>query len=432
MENRYHSVRLDVSRCRGCTNCLKHCPTEAIRIRDGRAHIIDEKCIDCGECIRICSFHAKVAVVDPLESIKRFKYAIALPAPTLYGQFRGLKQPELVLEALKQVGFDDVFEVARGADVVTKAIRERMKKGDYPTPLISSACPAVVRLIQVRFPSLLPNVVDIRQPMEVAASMARREFCRKHGCAPEDVGCFFITPCPAKMTAIRRPIGQIKSEMDGAVSVMEMYGLLLPHIKKMQADPDFHLATRYGIAWASSNGEANAVCPEDSLSVDGIPNVIRVLEEVENNKLTDLKYLEGNACMGGCVGGPLTFENNYVAKNTIQTMAHALPPTHPDEDVPPSALNKYPIRNDRPFEPNDTLKLDDNIIFAMQKIQRIHELMEKLPGYDCGSCGSPTCETFAEDIVNGQCREMDCIHLMKAEIQRMAQEMVDLAQTKRE
>ena len=100
--------------------------------------------------------------------------------------------------------------------------------------------------------------------------------------------------------------------------------------------------------------------------------------------------------------------------------------------MPPSALNKYPIRNDRPFEPNDTLKLDDNIIVAMQKIQRIHELMEKLPGYDCGSCGSPTCETFAEDIVNGQCREMDCIHLMKAEIQRMAQEMVDLAQTKRE
>ena len=56
---RYHSVRLDKTRCKGCTNCLKHCPTEAIRVRNGRAHIIDERCIDCGECIRIWSLPSR-------------------------------------------------------------------------------------------------------------------------------------------------------------------------------------------------------------------------------------------------------------------------------------------------------------------------------------------------------------------------------------
>ena len=431
-ERRYHSVRLDKERCKGCTNCLNHCPTEAIRVRGGRAHILDNLCIDCGECIRICEYHAKVAFTDALSNIKAYKYSIALPAPSLYGQFRGMTRPEFVLEALLRIGFDDVFEVARGADVVTRAIRERLREPNLPKPMISSACPAVVRLIQVRFPDLLDQVIDIRQPMEVAASIARREFCKKHDCQPEDVGCFFITPCPAKMTAIRTPLGQHESELNGAISMMELYGLLLPHIQEMMSDPDFVPATRYGVAWATSDGEANAVCPGNSLAVDGIPNVIRVLEEVENEKLTDLDYLEGNACMGGCVGGALTFENNYVAKNAIKKMVSQMPDVHPDQDVPISMLNKYPTRNDMPFLPNPAVKLDDNLAEAMRKMKRMNEILERLPGYDCGSCGSPTCATFAEDIVRGFAVELDCIHLMRNKIQNMAQQMLELAQTKRE
>jgi len=432
-DQRFHSVRLDKDKCKGCTNCLKRCPTEAIRVRGGRAHIIDERCIDCGECIRVCEYHAKYAQTDPLATINRFKYKIALPAPSLYGQFKKLASASQILEGLLHMGFDDVFEVAAGADIVTRAIRERMRNiTPDQLPLISSACPAITRLIQVRFPTLIPHIVDTRQPMEVAAMVAKREFCQKRGVPESEVGCFFITPCAAKMTAIRNPIGQERSAVDGAISMLEIYGLLAGHLKNYPSELNLSKATSYGIGWANNGGEATAVCPENSMAVDGIENVIHVLEEIENNKLHDLVFFEGAACTGGCVGGPLTFENGYIARGAIRALMKTSDLHHPDETVKASYLTKYPLQATRKITPNSVMKLDDDIAEAMRKMEQMEEIVKSLPGYDCGSCGSPTCRTFAEDIVRGHANKMDCIHILKDQLKIMAQKMVLLAKTTRE
>ena len=93
-----HSVCLEVEKCNGCTTCLKHCPTEAIRIKDGHAVINQERCIDCGECIRVCPNKAKKAVCSKLDAMDGFKWKIALPAPTLYGQFDNLDDVDYVLD----------------------------------------------------------------------------------------------------------------------------------------------------------------------------------------------------------------------------------------------------------------------------------------------------------------------------------------------
>ena len=108
-----HSVVLELKRCRGCTTCIKCCPTEAIRVRDGKAHILAERCIDCGECIRICPHHAKKPLYDPLTILDDFKYTIALPPPSLYGQYNNLEEQDVVLAALLDMGFDDVYEWQR-------------------------------------------------------------------------------------------------------------------------------------------------------------------------------------------------------------------------------------------------------------------------------------------------------------------------------
>lgn len=432
-EKRFHSVRLDKERCKGCTNCLKRCPTEAIRVRGGRAHIIDELCIDCGECIRICDYHAKYALTDPLVSTNKFKHIIALPAPSLYGQFKNLASPSQIRNGLIRMGFDEVFEVAEGADIVTRAIRERMHgmtPEDYP--IISSACPVIVRLIRIRFPELLPHIIDVKQPMEVAGMVAKREFSRKYNLPEEEIGCFFITPCAAKMTSIRNPMRHEKSSLDGAISMLEIYGPLVNQIKQCPPEPDYQGASKYGIGWAVSGGESYAVSPEQSLSVDGIENVIRVLEAIENGSLKDLVFFEGSACTGGCVGGPLTFENNYLAKRTIRNLLKKSPNIHPDEKVSSSYMSKYPLLTDKKLTPNGAMKLDEDIVEAMKKMEKLEEIARSLPGYDCGSCGSPTCRAFAEDIVRGYATKLDCIHVMKEQLKIMAQQMVTLAQMTRE
>ena len=146
-----HSVSLDLDKCKGCTHCLRRCPTEAIRIRDGHAVINAIQCIDCGECIRVCPYKAKRAICDSLEDLDRSKYLIALPAPSLFGQFINVTDVDYVLQGLLDMGFNDVFEVSRCAEIITEYTRRYMKRKDIPRPAISSACPVVVRLITIRF-----------------------------------------------------------------------------------------------------------------------------------------------------------------------------------------------------------------------------------------------------------------------------------------
>ena len=174
MTGYFHSVRLDRENCKGCVNCIKRCPTEAIRVRHGKAEIIEEKCIDCGECIRACPNKAKYVETDSLDLLHSYEYKIALPPPSLYGQFRAPTTPDQVLKALVDFGFDDVFEVAVGAEVVAAETKRLFQEGKLRGPVISSACPAVVRLIQVRFPGLTSRILPLAPPSEVAAHLARR------------------------------------------------------------------------------------------------------------------------------------------------------------------------------------------------------------------------------------------------------------------
>jgi iron only hydrogenase large subunit-like protein len=171
---------LDVSRCTGCTTCLKHCPTEAIRIHDGHAQINTNRCIDCGVCIRICQNKAKKATYSKLDQVMKHKWKVALPAPALYGQFEELEDVDYVLQGLLDIGFDDVVEVAQAAELVSAYTRLYLKNEGIPKPIISSACPVVLRLISLRYPTLRDHIMQLLPPVEIAAKMAREKAKREH------------------------------------------------------------------------------------------------------------------------------------------------------------------------------------------------------------------------------------------------------------
>ncbi len=405
-ENFFHSVRLDEEKCKGCTNCIKHCPTGAIRVRQGKAYIISERCIDCGECIRICPSHAKYAEKYPFNEILEYKYRIALPAPTLYGQFNNLDDTDYVLTALKKMGFDDVYEVSQAAEFISEATRLALQEPNRPRPVISSACPAVVRLIRVRFPNLIPNVLDINAPMEEAARLAREKAMKETGLKNKDIGVFFISPCTAKITAIKQPICNIRSYVNGVFGIKDIYPVLLQQMDKLESTESLKNSGIIGVSWASSGGEASAVLTDRYLAADGIENVIKVLEELEDEKLNDLDFIELNACPGGCVGGPLTVENPYVAKARLQRLRKYMPVAcnHLNTGEVPEA-----VKWQRPLEPVSVMRLADNVREAMVKMKELNELEKALPGLDCGTCGAPSCRDLAEDIVRGKASIEDCV-----------------------
>lgn len=414
MSTVFHSVSLNKDKCLGCMNCIKRCPTQAIRVRRGKATIISERCIDCGECIRICPHHAKTAMSDPLSDIEAYKYKIALPAPSLYGQFNNLEDVNYVLTALLELGFDSVFEVAKGAEIVSDATRKMLKTQNLLKPVISTACPAVIRLIRVRYPELIDNMITLKTPMDESARLARQEAREKTGLSDEDIGVFFITPCPAKITAIKSPLAANSSDVNGAIAMSEIYPLLLQKMEKLRPEElkALEQSGRIGVGWAASGGEASASLCEKYIAADGIENVIQILEEVEDEKLNDIEFIELNACTGGCVGGCLTVANTFVAKTRLTTLKRYRPVScnHIEEEIPAELGWDYPL------EPLSVLKLADNVTDSMKLMNQVSAMVENFPGLDCGTCGAPTCRALAEDIVRGYASINDCIFRIKNEM----------------
>ena len=416
MEKYFHSVQLDADRCCGCTNCLKRCPTEAIRVHDGKAKILSERCIDCGECIRICPHHAKKANSSKLEEIQNFEYTVAIPAPALFGQFNNLDSIDVVLTGLKRLGFDDVFEVSRAAELVSEATRRLIKENKLNKPIISSACPAVVRLIKIRFPELCDNVMPLMAPIEVAARVAKQEAMEKTGLPKSKVGVFFITPCPAKVTEIHSPNYTAHSECDGAIAVSKIYPELTQIMDHLTEVEPLGQSGLMGIGWATSGGESAAMLGDKYLAADGIENVIRVLEELEDEHIRGVDFIELNACSGGCVGGVLNVENPYVAQARIQKLRKFLPVSlnHLEE----GQLTQMLWENELTYDA-DIFRLDKDISKAMEMMSQMEDIYKGLPHLDCGSCGAPTCRALAEDIVRGKAKETDCIFKLRAKIQNV-------------
>jgi hypothetical protein len=382
-------------------------------VRSGKATINEELCVDCGECIQACPNGALEPVTDPFACSQDFKYKVALPSPVIYSQFRSDVDPKRVVQAIKQIGFDYVIDVSRACDEFTVAFEEFMAGYRGRLPLISAFCPTVVRLVQVKYPDLTELVMPLDIPREVAAREFKEELSVRLGCDPKDIGVIYLTPCPAKMVSIRQPAEKTMSSLDGAISIRDVYGPLLAALKRIgneDVEPDIARDFTFSTGWEMLGEMTRLLGSERLIAASGLSDVTKVFDDIENSRLRDVTLVEASSCMGGCIGGPLTVENMYVARsNILGHMARYGGRSAIDRNEVIEKHRSGYYNLERRLAPRPLRPLDPDRAIAIDKKKRKAEIYDSLPKTDCGCCGAPTCEALADDVVRGLASIEDCI-----------------------
>lgn len=418
--NYTHSIQIDTVKCIGCSHCMHVCSTQAIRIVDGHAAIMPERCVDCGECFRVCPAHAVYAKDDGYEAVRSGGYRIALVPSVFIGQFSSDHTASEVIKAMKETGFDDVFEVEHAVDLLKREYAERSASADpMLKPLISSFCPAVVRLIQVQYPSLTDNILSVKAPHDIAA-LYLRKFYEDNGLNPDEIFIYYVTPCAAKIVAAKAPVGEKNSPIDGVINMEEAYNrvarVLLDgkelKLSKKQANmlPD-------SVNWALSGTEKKYFRGR-SLAIDGMDNVIEFLERLEMGRIKHVDFLEMRACDQGCAGGILCPGNRFLTVERLEQRQKKLSCLAEANKSYHNPLMQYADKlgnelGTEPIYPRDGLLLDENMEKALSKMERIKKLNNYLPGFDCGACGAPTCRSLAEDIVQNKAGISHCVFVQR-------------------
>ncbi|NVO19281.1 MAG: 4Fe-4S binding protein [Bacteroidetes bacterium] len=418
MENRHfhHALRISEELCYGCSHCMNVCPTEAIRIRNGKALLYENRCVDCGKCFMACPVKAIYIDQDDFSRLEAFKYRIALVPSIFTGQFPEAISREQVYEAILASGFTHIYEVELGTGLLLDAIKGYAQQHPGKKPLISSFCPAVIRLIQVKFPALVGNIMLLKPPLDITALYCRKQLTDQ-GINPAEVGVFYFTPCAAKIAAIKSPVGEDYSMITGVINMDFIYNKVKLQIMKdrntesITTNPPLSgLAER----WTLTHGEADHV-EGRSLAIDEIHNVMEFLERLENEEITDVDFLELRACDESCAGGVLVTTNRFLVTERLNNEA-ALSATKEGqlggiEEYYPYLRRRISIQE---IKPRSMMKLDENMGEAMIKMDKARKIMQILPLTDCGACGAPNCQAFSNDIVQGQASIKQCIFVQKS------------------
>jgi len=373
-----NSVRVSAELCRECLHCLRSCPTQALRVRNGKPEVLEHLCIDCGACIRVCGTGA-LNMVGEAEVPRPTDETVLIVPSAFLVQFGARGDPHDVLAGLAGLGFLDVRLTEGWEDALREAVMEYASKGTPSRPVISPVCPAVVNLIEMRFPSLMDNLAPFLSPVEAMCE----EFAGHR--------VVLLAACPSQSTAIKS--NSLAADVRIVLATSLRYALL----------PLVTRADNGTAKWRDKHCVAAACRDEAILEVSGIDHVMAVLEKAEDGALGDIELMELFACSQGCFGSPFYSEDPFVARHRRL-----------DELGLPDTTARA-VRRKAPCSARAGLRLDDDMSKAIEKLSRIDEIAGSLPGRDCGMCGAPTCSAFAEDVVLGRATESACVHLNGSE-----------------
>ncbi|MCU0639348.1 MAG: 4Fe-4S binding protein [Candidatus Krumholzibacteria bacterium] len=413
-----HGFKIDADRCIGCLACMRTCPTQAVRVRDGRAGLLSELCIDCGSCLKVCPTGAIYATTRSLDEVSKFKFKVAVPSPVLFGQFPANVTPGHIVEGLKSMGFDAVWIFTAEIELANRAIREYVQSWKGKLPLITSSCPVIVRLVQVAYPGMVDQLIHLETPRELAGRELKRKYSEELGISKDEIAAIYVTSCQAKTISIIEPAEGVKSDLDGATGIADVYNGILASAQSRKETNDQKALTAKLLRseslfeWDMSEGQHRNLHGYRYMSLTGLSNIIRVFDDIEKGKLRNIDFLECYACWGGCLNGNLTVDNLYISHAKLKRLMSELPKDDPE--LAAEVERRFEGKEFYAKAPILPRSVEGGMGGLKERIKRIMEaeaVLADLPGLDCGLCGAPDCTTQAKDIAAGDARKCDCVFL---------------------
>lgn len=381
-------ISYTLEKCQKCMACIRICPTEALSMQHQRIQINREKCINCGQCLDACVHQGLQAKGSTLDDLAQYEKRIALLPPAVFGECHNHAEIEQLMHTFIEMGFDEVVELSSYEAAIYDHVQLYRKDnpGGY---LISSFCPVVNRLIEMKYPMLLSNMI----PFELTAEIAAKRIRQQH--ENENVGIFYLCECIAKLPLGKFPYGNKRSEIDHCVSLVDLFPKIarIRNTNRLTTD-----ICAKGICAVASELFVQDEILSSTIVADGLKKVQLVLDLAEFGQLKGEHLLWLSNCINGCIGGNLLWGNPFEA--SINSRRH------------------YANANGTPIVLSDEEIIQETVMFnranmkslkeRMAEFTKINEQLEKLPGYDCGACGYPSCRVMAEEIVAGQSTIADC------------------------
>ncbi|MEI6456557.1 MAG: [Fe-Fe] hydrogenase large subunit C-terminal domain-containing protein [bacterium] len=390
--------------CRVCYTCVRECPVKAIKIINGQAEVINERCIGCGNCVKVCSQNAKYplrSVDEVVALLKSDKKIAACIAPSFPAEFQEIQDHRTLVGMIRQLGFDYVTEVSFGADIIASEYEKRINSERFRGD-ISSDCPAIVYFIRHYHPDMVPYLAPIASPMVAMTRVMKK----KHG---EDLRVVFIGPCFAKKAE--------SEEVDEVLTFRELREMFhMNNITPVTTEPsDFDephsgkgsiFPINRGLYFTSNSRET---IPEERVVIaEGRVNVKEAIKEFEDGFIRNKHLML--LCCEGCIMGPGTtpngkkFARSAAVGNYVSTKLQEMDFekwTESLEEFRDVNLTQHFTPEDRRFD----IPLEEEIEEALRSIGK-YSLIDHL---NCGACGYDTCNEHAIAIVKGLAEPEMCL-----------------------
>ncbi|MCK8825750.1 sigma 54-interacting transcriptional regulator [Fuchsiella alkaliacetigena] len=411
-------IQIDGTKCQKCYACVRQCPVKAIQVKDSQAKIVEERCINCGYCLIVCSQNAREtkSYRSRVKSwLNHQEEVVACLAPSFVASFTDCTAEQLVT-ALYKLGFSQVHKVSLGAKIIAQKYEEYLIESEQKN-LISSACPAVVNLIENHYPALVPNLLPFVSPMVATGRIIKKE-------NPE-FKVVFIGPCIAKKAEMERK--ELAASIDAVLifkELKEMYkeeGLELASLAETEFNQtDFEYSDDFALSGALT-ANLESYSGEEILVTEGSENCLELITGILNEEV-QAKLLDILFC-AGCIDGPKIdsdyslFARERFIKEYLNSSQESLESSAKLSQKLKSLKSKLDLKSK--FGAS-LLKLE---LPSEEEIKEILTYTNKVTPSDelnCGACGYDSCREKAIAVYQGLAEIEMCLPYLLAQIQEEA------------